>query len=205
MKTTKRYCKACFEEIVPGSPFTILLASPLLCDACLAKAHRIWQWERQGDMRIFFVFAYASPVKDWLYRYKALNDYELRNVFFYPFAPLVRFIFPGYLLAPLPTTSLARERRGFDHLCGMAENLGVPVIDVFAKSAGPSQKELGRRERLNVGQRISVHGGENVRGRKIILFDDVMTTGSTMEACLKAIQPYGPRRVSGLVLMKNDK
>lgn len=68
-----------------------------------------------------------------------------------------------------------------------------------------SQAGLKARERrTNVRQAFDVHPrwAERIKGKGIVLVDDVLTTGATAEACARALQKAGARHVDVLTLAR---
>ena len=51
-------------------------------------------------------------------------------------------------------------------------------------------------ERQNVIDKLEVVKGERVRGKKILLVDDLFTTGATVKAMIKLLKPYNPKKDS---------
>jgi ComF family protein len=93
-------------------------------------------------------------------------------------------------LIPLPLFDAKEKRRGFNQsviLCeGIAENLKVPVIkDVIIRSTHTdTQTKKGRIDRwLNMEGKFVLTNTAAIRGKHILLVDDVITTGATLEAC----------------------
>ena len=98
--------------------------------------------------------------------------------------------FDADALIPLPLFASKEKRRGFNQatiLCeGMASILGVPVLnDVIIRSQHTdTQTKKGRIERWqNMEDKFELVKPELICNKHIILIDDVVTTGSTLEAC----------------------
>jgi len=67
----------------------------------------------------------------------------------------------------------------------------------------PPQAELSDEERKeNLKGSFSCRSPDLVKGKKIILIDDVYTTGSTMEECAKVLKMAGAKEVVGIVVAR---
>jgi ComF family protein len=93
-------------------------------------------------------------------------------------------------LIPLPLFAAKEKRRGYNQatvLCeGMAESLQVPVLkDVIIRSQHTdTQTRRGRIERWqNMEGKFVLAKSEAIRNKTVLLVDDVVTTGATLEAC----------------------
>ncbi|MCP4310051.1 MAG: ComF family protein [Bacteroidetes bacterium] len=95
------------------------------------------------------------------------------------------------ILVPVPLHRKRQKKRGYNQseviASGSSEITGIPVVNSLLTRSihHPSQTSKGRYDRyLNVkgNFRISPRAPD-VNGMKILLIDDVMTTGSTLEAC----------------------
>ena len=97
-------------------------------------------------------------------------------------------------LVPLPLYSFKERKRGYNQatlLCeGMAEVMNKPVLkDVIIRNTHTeSQTKKNRVERwLNMEGRFEVVKPEAIEGKHVLLVDDVVTTGATLEACGAAL------------------
>jgi ComF family protein len=116
----------------------------------------------------------------------------------------------GDLLVPVPVHPLRRRERGFNQAedlaraCGRA--LGLPVSAALERSQRTvAQHGLGRGARaVNVAGAFEVRAGQDpiVRGRWVILVDDVTTTGATLEGCARALSGAGALAVSALTVAR---
>ena len=104
-------------------------------------------------------------------------------------------------IVPVPVHPSRRRARGFNQAEVLAEvlgkKLGIPVkpeMLIREKRTRP-QKELTAAERLkNLSGAFSA--GEGICGiRRVLLVDDIYTTGSTMEACARALRSAGVEKV----------
>lgn len=100
-----------------------------------------------------------------------------------------RFRFVDALI-PLPLFAAKERKRGYNQatvLCeGMAEVMGKPVLkDAVIRTAHTeSQTKKNRIERwLNMEGRFDVVQPQKLEGKHVLLVDDVITTGATLEAC----------------------
>ncbi len=93
-------------------------------------------------------------------------------------------------LIPLPLFDSKERRRGFNQatvLCeGIAENLKVPVLKgaIVRSTHTDTQTKKGRIDRwLNMEGRFVLNDASALAGKHVLLVDDVVTTGATLEAC----------------------
>lgn len=99
----------------------------------------------------------------------------------------------------VPATAKAYQRRGFDHMEAVTKNLGlfldIPVADILARPKGKDQRTLSRQDRLeNTKDAIQVLG--SVQDCAFLLVDDVITTGSSVRSCARALLGAGAQSVS---------
>lgn len=105
----------------------------------------------------------------------------------------------------VPATAAAYARRGFDHMeaiaRAVAEVSDKPLVDALVKYGHADQRSFGREERQlhSTGLYDVV---TPVAGMRLVLLDDVITTGSTMRAARGALMEAGAYPVDALVLAR---
>lgn len=110
------------------------------------------------------------------------------------------------LVAPVPLHWRRRLARGFDQAEGiarpLADALGVPWARALRRvRATPAQtrQTAGRGRRRNLRGAFRARRHAPIAGRRVLLIDDVVTTGATLEAAARALRRAGARRVEALV------
>lgn len=108
-------------------------------------------------------------------------------------------------LLPVPLHPVRRREREFNQAALLAQEvsraLGVPVLEEVLVRAQPTtpQTQLEAEARWrNVAGAFAVRQPALVRGRALLLIDDVLTTGATAQACTRALRGAGAARVDVL-------
>lgn len=115
------------------------------------------------------------------------------------------------IIIPVPLHSSKMRKRGFNQSESISEGMAsVTGIKVDARSlvrtsASATQTKKSRYERwINVEGIFKLAFPENVRGKHVLLVDDVITTGSTIESCVNELHKAGDVKVSVAALAYAD-
>lgn len=118
-----------------------------------------------------------------------------------------RYPLPADLVVPVPLHPDRQRARGYNQAAVLAEALAkeidLPVCDdCLARVRNTiSQVELDAEERkVNVANAFQMRKSEPLAGGRVLLIDDVCTTGATLEACSAALYEAGARSVWGFTL-----
>jgi ComF family protein len=115
------------------------------------------------------------------------------------------------LIIPVPIHRSKLKTRGYNQSAmyaeGLAESMKLPMLENALKKLRntTSQTRKSRMERLiNVEGEYAVRNTELLAGKHVLLVDDVMTTGATLESCALEILKVAGTRVSIVTIaMKN--
>ncbi|MBV9972064.1 MAG: ComF family protein [Candidatus Eremiobacteraeota bacterium] len=156
-----------------------------LCDGCLPPGQK--QLSSTATLSVTGLGEYAGPLRQAIL---ALKDGR-RDVARSMGSRLAALTSAQTCLVPVPTTKKRRSVRGFDgaeliaDMCAAAS--GATAHRLLVQTAGDAQRGRGRKDRLAALGRFSCNALDLGR-REFVLLDDVVTTGSTLEDCARALR-----------------
>jgi competence protein ComFC len=112
-------------------------------------------------------------------------------------------------LVPVPLSPERERERGYNPAALLADEIsiktGIPVKPVIHKvRSTPPQMSLTREERFKNPKGAYETQGGSLAG-KIILVDDVFTTGSTLEECARVLKKAGAAWVGAVVFGRTPR
>lgn len=183
----------------------ILISEKHYCTRCRPSNNEHTEMPPQSCTRIFTLFPYIGLGQRLLPVWKNNNIRTFSAVF----APLVRrFLMQNPELTqlpivPVPPRPKKLREKGWDQVEDLAHDLAAyPPLSVcrcLKRKDGTPQKKLSKKERaVNLQGKIST--AAKPIPQKLILLDDVMTTGATLEACARILKQAGSTTVYALCL-----
>ena len=178
----------------------------ILCSDCLLKINRPDTPHLNG---IHIAANYQDLVLKkalWMLKYQGAKQLAK------PLAELIReriwkkLETENWLVVPVPLSKNKLRHRGYNQAELIARELSGNVrADVlFKKFHTKSQVEVkNKEERLaNIIGSFEIKNPEKIKGKKIILIDDVLTTGATMREAQKVLKSAGAKKVVGVVVAR---
>jgi ComF family protein len=200
VRIERPFCEQC------GYPYPALETdeSAFVCAPC---SDRKWyfQWARSG-------YRTEGEVLNAIIGFKYRDEY-------YQHARLVAWLTETFdhhvqlrdwhALVPVPLYHRRRRERGFNQACEMARGLAarrnIPLLDcLYRYRETISQTKLERKARWeNMADAFRLKPGFDVRGRHLLLIDDVFTTGATVNACAQALAEAGAAQLAVLTVARS--
>ena len=194
-------CPGCLDDLPVHSISCNLCALPIgapgICGKCLRKP--------PAYDAVTSPWLYESPVSHLVQQLKYSHRFEVARLFAAQLFELAQSADsqPDLLISvPLHRTRL--RRRGYNQAWEVTRRLsklsGIPASHILCKRirATPSQTGLTAKQRRH-NLRDAFRVTEDVQGLHIAVVDDVMTTGSTLQAIAEVLKQSGASKVTGLV------
>jgi competence protein ComFC len=200
-------CRSCRERLVRVSPPLCPQCgkpqpSSTLCPGCLS-----WQAAIDG---IRSPFRFEGIIREAILQLKYRNLRALSETLakllsdFLTTNPL-----PGEMLVPVPIHRKRLRERGYNQSSLLAQKLSkltnLPVIDnslTRQRHAPPQTQTKTVAERRNNVAGAFTCRDQRLKGRQVLLIDDVATSGATLDACAVALKATGATTVWGLTLAR---
>ncbi len=115
------------------------------------------------------------------------------------------------ILVPVPPRPGKLKTEGWDQIDELSrilsEKHGVKVISLLERKTSTEQKKLGRDARIGAAGAVYALSSQakeafEILPEEVVLLDDIVTTGATMEKCAWLLREAGVRKVSGIALFK---
>jgi len=209
-----RFCEQCWSDLSPlqgpvcpscgrafGSPVALEHSPEHECLACRKDPPRYDQALAAG--------IFEGPLREAIHVYKYRPLRALGGPLAAWMAEQVRMTVPLDLAMPVPLHRSRLRHRGFNQALLLAQGVcgrfSVPLsFDNLVRTRHTRpQVELSGRERAeNVRGAFAVARPGEVQDRKVLLIDDVFTTGATMNECAKVLKDAGAASVTVLTLAR---
>lgn len=208
------FCRTCWAGIKPlsppscprcGLPFASAVALTFSPD------HRCLSCRKHPPAftRAWACYAYEPPLQQAVHLFKYRGKVVLAKA-------LGRLLWQAWprtpeidVLMPVPLHPSRLRAREYNQSLLLADqvsrDLRVPLVfdNLVRLRATPPQTELSRTERLaNLRRSFAVRRPADVAGKRVLLVDDVMTTGTTFNECAKALRKAGADDVYAVALAR---
>ncbi len=203
LKCTTPICKICFKDIKFDN-FHSIIRKPLICNKCIKNMNPVLKNFYIDDVKGLTLYEYNEELKKLIYLYKGNKDYELKDVFISNYAVYLNFLFKDYEIIYVPSSKEKIEERGFDHCREMFSLLKMKENSKAIKLKNDKQSSKNFNDRKNNKGEFKLLNPELIKNKKILLVDDVCTTGSTLKEMVRIIKENKPQDIKILVISKRE-
>ena len=208
------FCAACWHTIRPlHQPLCARCDQPFVSPAATTYTpnHQCQHCQEQPPdfERAWTLFPYLPPLRDAICSFKYRGKLTLTR----PLAQLMLNALPQGLdtdvIIPVPLHPARLRTREFNQSLLLADQLGrhlfrpVSAANLVRTTATDPQTALSRQARLrNLRNAFTIRRPHDLAGKRILLVDDVFTTGTTVNECAKTLRKAGSGQVFALTLAR---
>ena len=211
-------CSGCLESrfLQPSSQISFVHPDPQRCLTCgrpLVSAMEVCTVCRNLPIltaidRIIPLFSYTGIGQELLTRWKITGMRGLSWPFARCLAEALESIsrkgLESIVIIPVPPRPGKIREKGWDQVDELAgilsRKFGISILRCLSRDGGLEQKKLGRLDRYNnLKGHMQIRKGISVP-ETVIVLDDLMTTGSTLDSCAEVLKNAGAGKVYGLTL-----
>jgi len=187
-------CKKCLDEL---NAYIVFSAAPEQTGHFFKKAYHCLRYE--------------GIVKDLIHKFKYGRKTLLRNLFTqYLYDMFVRHIACENIdiIVPVPMRLFDERKKGFNHSAllakGLSEKTKIEFCQAVVKLGNPkAQAGLKRAQRLeNVKNTFCVNKNLNLKTKTVLIVDDVLTTGATINECARSLMQAQAKKILALTLAR---
>ena len=112
--------------------------------------------------------------------------------------------YQDYAITNVPRSKKRVQKYGYDHAqklsLAVAGKLGIKYVEVLKSSQNSAQKKQKSREMRIANAKYRYKNGKELQHKKMLLLDDVVTTGASMAACAEMLHAKGATKIVGVCL-----
>ncbi|HLO11948.1 MAG TPA: ComF family protein [Pseudoneobacillus sp.] len=148
--------------------------------------------------RNYSFYLYNDFLKEIIAKFKYRGDYVLARVFAEEIAEKIKEIKPEYII-PIPLSEERLSERGFNQAEALIVEAGFPAAKILTRIHSEKQSKKSRNERIHLPQ---VFQSIQSLSGKIMIIDDIYTTGSTLRHAAKALKEAGAEEIYSITIAR---
>ncbi len=189
IKIKKQYhCLICFNDLLHDFSFQSINGKYLpICQTCQNQFERANLHFQIQHYPIWILYYYNDFIKKLIYQYKGCYDIALAPVFLADFIEQLKKKYKDYVILFPPSTDQDNQKRGFLHMEEIAKQIHQNVWNIFYKTENYKQSNIPFDNRSLIHKVIGIKNFKVLENQKILLMDDIYTSGNTIQTCLNLI------------------
>lgn len=195
-----------------------------ICNKCRIKLRKyeiknnhvikIGNKEKHFD-ELLCIFKYEDIIRDIIIKYKFQNKPYLYKTFskiILKNKKTCGFLEKYDIIIPVPISRKRKHERGYNQTQLIAKEI-AKILNIklgnnilIKERDTKAQSELSKKERaINIKDVFKITDYKTIKNMKILIFDDIYTTGSTANECARVLKEAGAQKVGVLTIAKDYK
>lgn len=195
-----------------------------ICNKCSIKLRKheiknnhvikIGNKEKHFD-ELLCIFKYEDIIRDIIIKYKFQNKPYLYKTF----AKIILknektcgFLEKYDIIIPVPISKKRKHERGYNQTQLIAKEI-AKILNIklgnnilIKERDTKAQSELSKKDRaINIKDVFKITDNKTIKNMKILIFDDIYTTGSTANECARILKESGAKKIGVLTIAKDYK
>jgi competence protein ComFC len=168
--------------------------------------HDCFRWQEDPEWHGYLeknhsLYLYNEFLKEVIAKFKFRGDYVLAKIFSEHIKSKIFEIAPD-LLVPIPLSEERQYERGFNQAAAILTEAGFAPAILLSRIHSEKQSKKSRSERIHLPQVFQINPDIQLAGRKVVLIDDIYTTGSTLRHAAKLLKEAGAASIQSLTLAR---
>jgi competence protein ComFC len=168
--------------------------------------HDCFRWEEDPEWQGYLeknhsLYLYNEFLKEVIAKFKFRGDYVLAKIFSELIKAKLLGIAPD-LLVPIPLSEERQYERGFNQAEAILTEAGFSPVNLLSRVHSEKQSKKSRSERIHLPQVFQINPEIQLAGKKVVLIDDIYTTGSTLRHAAKLLKGAGAARIQSLTIAR---
>lgn len=197
-----RNCLICFKKVNITDFCRLFNGKIPICQACQTEMEPKFIKFRVDNHKAISLYDYNPFIRKLIYQYKGCYDYELHQVFLDRYAKEIKLRYFDRVIIPIPSYQNEDEQRGFNHVVETFKSIGLNMLNILEKTEKHKQAISSFKQRKEVYKYLELKSYPDLSRKKVLIVDDVYTTGSTMKSAIHLIEKLNPKKIDVLVVAK---
>ncbi|MFC6464340.1 ComF family protein [Marinilactibacillus sp. GCM10026970] len=200
-------CASCYSKLEkisgnPSCPFCSRVQETTeVCQDCQKwiKASKIESLNHKA------LYTYNAFAKEWMERYKFTGDIRVARMISEDLIKAIGSMSAIDMIVPIPISKRSFQIRGFNQTEIMLKTARIPYTNLLENTTTEkNQSKKTRQERLQSIQPFCMadHNKESIKGKNVLVIDDVYTTGRTMIYAMEYLLSEGAKDVQSLSVFR---
>lgn len=182
-------CLICEGSLLKGLDLYRFVIDDCICYNCRKNLKAKFVFTKFDNYPLISFFEYSEEISQLLIKYKDFFDKSLADIFLKEYMWLINILFKDFQIIIIPSSKSLEKKRGFNHLEKILDQCKLEVVNCLVKT-DQIQRFNKARHTVFFSFKYAVSKFD-----KIIIFDDVITSGSSMREAIRLLAPISNKIV----------